>query len=62
MKAARLAIVLSVIGLLLCLWLFLGVAWYNFAAFMLLAQPLLGLGLLIFVVALSREMKRRGVW
>jgi hypothetical protein len=57
-----LAILLSVIGLLLCLWLFLGVAWYNFAAFMLLAQPLLGLGLLIFVVALSREMKRRGVW
>jgi hypothetical protein len=61
-KTARLAIVLSVIGLLLCLWLFLGVTCYNFAAFMLLAQPLLGLGLLIFVVALSREMKRRGIW
>jgi hypothetical protein len=61
-KTARLAIVLSFIGLLLCLWLFLGVAWYNFAAFMLLAQPLLGIGLLILVVALSREMKRRGMW
>jgi hypothetical protein len=61
-KTARLAIVLSVIGLVLCLWLFLGVAWYNFAAFMLVAQPLLVLALLIFVVALSREMKRRGMW
>ena len=29
-KTARLAIVLSVIGMVLCLWLFLGVAWYNF--------------------------------
>jgi hypothetical protein len=38
-KTARLAIVLSVIGLVLCLWLFLGVAWYNFAAFMLVAHP-----------------------
>jgi hypothetical protein len=38
------------------------VAWYNFAAFMLVAQPLLVLALLIFVVALSREMKRRGMW
>jgi hypothetical protein len=61
-KTARLAIVLSVIGLVLCLWLFLGVAWYNFAAFMLVAQPLLVLALLIFVVALSREMKRPGMW
>lgn len=62
MRTARLAIVLSAIGLILCLWLFLGVAWYNFATFMLLAQPLLVLGLLIFVVALSRELKRRGMW
>jgi hypothetical protein len=38
------------------------VAWYNFAAFMLVAQPLLVLALLIFVVALSREMKRPGMW
>ena len=60
MKTARLAIVLSVIGLVRCLWLFLGVAWYNFAAFMLVAQPLLVLALLIFVVAISREMKAAG--
>jgi uncharacterized protein (DUF486 family) len=61
MRTARLAIILTAIGLLLCLWLFVGVAWYNFAAFMMLAQPLLVLSLLIFVVAVAREIRRRGM-
>jgi uncharacterized protein (DUF486 family) len=60
-RTARLAIILTAIGLLLCLWLFVGVAWYNFAAFMMLAQPLLVLSLLIFVVAVAREIRRRGM-
>lgn len=60
MRMARLAIILTAIGLLLCLWLFAGVAWYKFAAFMMVAQPLLVLSLLIFVVAVAREMRRRG--
>lgn len=61
MRMARLAIVLTAIGLVLCLWLFTGVAWYNFAAFMMVAQPLLLLSLVIFVVAVAREMRRRGM-
>ena len=60
MKMARLAITLTAIGLLLCLWLFAGVAWYNFAAFMMVAKPLLVFSLLIFIVAVAREMRRRG--
>jgi uncharacterized protein (DUF486 family) len=60
-RTARLAIILTAIGLLLCLWLFVGVAWYNFAAFMMLAQPLLVLSLVIFVVAVAREIRRRGM-
>ena len=59
MRSVRLAIVLTAIGLLLCLWLLVGVAWYNFAAFMVLAQPLLVVGLLLFVVAVAKETRRK---
>jgi hypothetical protein len=53
------AIALAAVGLLLCLWLLAGVTWYNFMAFMLLAQPLLLLALVIFIAAVVGEMRRR---
>jgi hypothetical protein len=60
-KAIEVALALSMIGILLCLWLFAGVRWYSFMAFMLVAQPLLLLAVVIFVVAIVRELKRTGV-
>jgi high-affinity Fe2+/Pb2+ permease len=59
MKSVRVAIALAAVGLLLCLWLLAGVTWYNFMAFMLLAQPLLLLALVIFIAAVVRELRRR---
>lgn len=59
MKSVRIAIVLAAIGLLLCVWLLAGVTWYNFMAFMLIAQPLLLLALVIVVVAVIREVRHR---
>jgi len=57
----RMAIVLAAIGLVLCIWLLVQVTWYNFVAFMLVAQPLLLAALLIFVVVAARDLKRRGL-
>ena len=48
MKWIRTAIAMAIAGLLVCLWLLVQVTWYNFFAFMLLAQPLIVLALLIF--------------
>jgi hypothetical protein len=61
MKTARIAIVLAFIGVLLCLWLLVTVTWYNFIAFMMIAQPLLVLAVLMFVVAAVRALRHRGV-
>ena len=61
MNIARVAIVLAFVGVLLCLWLLVKVTWYNFIAFMLIAQPLLVLSVLIFAVAAVRGLKRSGV-
>jgi len=55
--AIRLAIVLAAIGTLLCLWLLIKVTWYNFALFMMVAQPLLVVAVLLFVGALIREIR-----
>jgi hypothetical protein len=60
-KAISIALALAMIGVVLCLWLFTGVRWYNFMAFMLVAQPLLLLAVVIFAVAIVRELKRTGV-
>ena len=62
MKTIRVAIVLAALGLLLCIWLLAGVTWYNFVAFMVLAQPLLLAALVLFVIAAARDLKRRGVF
>ena len=61
MKTIRVAIVLAALGLLLCIWLLSGVTWYNFVAFMVLAQPLLLAALVLFVIAGARDLRRRGV-
>ncbi|MGH7306022.1 MAG: hypothetical protein ACRELZ_22280 [Candidatus Rokuibacteriota bacterium] len=61
MKTIRVAIVLAALGLLLCTWLLARVTWYNFVAFMVLAQPLLLAALVLFVIAAARDLKRRGL-
>jgi len=61
MKALQTAIVFAAIGVVVCLWLLTGVRWYNFLAFMLVAQPLLLLAVIVFVVATLREVKRKGL-
>lgn len=58
----RLALALAAIGLAICLWLLVGVSWYNFIAFMLVAQPLLVVAVLIFAGVLLRDLKRKGVF
>jgi hypothetical protein len=61
MKLVRTAIVLTALGVLLCLWLLVRVAWYDFVLFML-AQPLLLLGGVIFIVAAVNELRQKGVF
>jgi hypothetical protein len=61
MRAVQIAIVLAAVGVLLCLWMLLGVAWYNFIAFMMVAQPLLLLAIVIFVGVAVRDLRRKGV-
>jgi hypothetical protein len=58
MIALRIAIVLAMIGVILCLWLLVEVNWYNFVAFMMVAQPLLLLAVLIFAASVVRELRR----
>jgi peptidoglycan/LPS O-acetylase OafA/YrhL len=58
-KWIRAAIAMAIVGLLVCIWLLVHVTWYNFFAFMLLAQPLIVLALLIFLGALVKEIRRR---
>jgi len=60
-KALRVAIVLAAIGLVLTIWLLVQVKWYNFLAFMLVAQPLLLLALVIFAAMLVKHLRQRGV-
>jgi hypothetical protein len=61
MRAIKTAMLLTAIGVALCLWLLMGVTWYNFLAFMLLAQPLLLLGTVIYVGIVLRDLRRKGV-
>jgi hypothetical protein len=61
MTAIKTAMVLTAIGVALCLWLLMGVTWYNFLAFMLLVQPLLLLGAVIYVGIVLRDLRRKGV-
>ena len=61
MRAIKAAMLLTAIGVALCLWLLMGVTWYNFLAFMLLVQPLLLLGAVIYVGIVLRDLRRNGV-
>ena len=61
MTAIKAAMLLTAIGIALCLWLLTGVTWYNFLAFMLLVQPLVVLGGVIYVVIVLRDLRRKGV-
>jgi hypothetical protein len=61
MRMLQAAIVLAMIGVLLCLWLLVRVDWYNFVAFMMVAQPLLLVAVLIFVAAVVRGLRQRDV-
>ena len=61
MMAIKTAMVLTAIGVALCLWLLVGVTWYNFLAFMLLAQPLVLLGAVIYVGIVLRDLRRKDV-
>ena len=60
MMAIKTAMLLTAIGVALCLWLLMGVTWYNFLAFMLLAQPLVLLGAVIYVGIVLRDLRRKG--
>jgi hypothetical protein len=62
MKTVRTAIALAAVGIVLCLWLLVRVSWYSFVAFMLLAQPLLLLAVLIFLGAVARDLKKKGLF
>ena len=61
MSSLRLAIALTAVGILLCLALLLNAAWYSFVAFMLVAQPLLLVGFIVFVGAVVAELRRKEV-
>ena len=61
MRAIKTAMLLTAIGTALCLWLLMGVTWYNFLAFMLLVQPLMLLGAVIYVGIVLRDLRRKGV-
>ena len=61
MRAIKIAMLLTAIGTALCLWLLMGVTWYNFLAFMLLAQPLVLLGAAVYVGIAIRDLRRKGV-
>ena len=58
-KLLRLAIVLAVAGIVLCLWLLAGVTWYTFFLFMVVAQPLLLAAFVLFAIALLQELAQR---
>jgi hypothetical protein len=61
MRAIKTAMLLTAIGTALCLWLLIRVSWYNFLAFMLLAQPLVLLGAAVYVGIAIRDLRRKGV-
>ena len=55
------AIVLAAAGAVLSLWLFSGVNWVNFFFFMVLVQPLFAAAVLLFAIAVIRDVASRRV-
>ena len=58
MNLLKVAMLLSAVGTLLCLWLLVGVTWYNFLVFMLVAQPLLLIGAVCYAIIALRELRK----
>ena len=61
MSLLKTALLLAMIGVVLCLWLLVRVTWYTFVTFMLVAQPLLLVAILMFAIVIVRELRQRGV-
>ena len=58
MKTLKIALVLAAIGVVISLWLLVQVTWASFVAFMLVAQPLLLVAVLMFAVAVVKERRQ----
>jgi len=59
MRTVQTALVLAMIGVVLCLWLLVDVRWYSFIAFMVVAQPLLLLAVVLFAAAVVKRLRER---
>ena len=57
----RLSMAAAGLGALLSLALFLHAGPYSLVAFMMLAQPLLGLGVALFAVQVFKDLRREGL-
>ena len=61
MSLLKTALLLAMIGVVLCLWLLVRVNWYTFVTFMLVAQPLLLVASVMFAIVIVRELRQRDV-
>ena len=61
MRALALALGLTAIAVLICLALFIHAIWYTFVMFMLVAQPLVVVAVVLFGWAVVRDLRQKGV-
>jgi hypothetical protein len=61
MTQLRVAILCTVVGLLLSLALLVRETPYTLTAFMFIGQPLLFVGMLLLLISVVTELRRRGV-
>lgn len=57
----RLSMAATVLGALISLALFVHAGPYELVAFMMLAQPLLGLGVALFALQVFRDLRKEGL-
>jgi hypothetical protein len=57
-RTLKIALALAAIGVVLSLWLLVQVTWASFVAFMVVAQPLLLVAVLLFAVAAVKELRQ----
>jgi hypothetical protein len=60
-RLLRLAMLSAGLGSLVALGLFIHAGPYALVAFMMVAQPLLGLGIVLFVVQVLRDLRKEGL-
>jgi cation transporter-like permease len=60
-RLLRLSMTLAALGALVSLALFLRAGPYTLVAFMFLAQPLLGLAVVLFAVQVFHDLRREGL-